>query len=45
MSTASASVVADDTNEALEVRVTGIAAKNIRWCAVVDITQVSYGSI
>jgi hypothetical protein len=42
--TASASVVADDTNEALEIRVTGVASKNIRWVAVVDISQVSYGT-
>lgn len=45
MSTASASVVADDTNEALEIRVTGIAAKNIRWSATIDINQVSYGTV
>lgn len=44
MSTATASAVADDTNEALEIRVTGIAGKSIRWVAVVDITQVSFGS-
>lgn len=43
LSTASASVVADDTNEALEIRVTGVTGKNIRWVAVVDISQVSYG--
>jgi hypothetical protein len=42
--TASTSVVADDTNEALEIRVTGVASKNIRWVAVVDISQVSYGT-
>jgi len=44
MGSASVSVVADDTNEALEIRVTGIAAKNIRWVAVVDVSQVSYGT-
>jgi hypothetical protein len=44
MSTATVSAVADDTNEALEIRVTGIASKSIRWVAVVDITQVSFGS-
>lgn len=44
MVNATATVVADDTNEALEIRVTGIAAKNIRWVAVVDITQCSYGT-
>jgi len=44
MSTATVSAVADDTNKALEIRVTGIAGKSIRWVAVVDITQVSFGS-
>jgi hypothetical protein len=44
MNSASASVVADDTNEALEIRVTGLTSKNIRWVAVVDISQVSYGT-
>lgn len=44
LNSASASVVADDTNEALEIRVTGVASKNIRWVAVVDISQVSYGT-
>jgi hypothetical protein len=43
MSGTSASIVADDTNEALEIRVTGLVSKNIRWVAVVDISQVSYG--
>jgi hypothetical protein len=43
MNSTSASVVADDTNEALEIRVTGLTGKNIRWVAVVDISQVSYG--
>jgi hypothetical protein len=44
MNSTSASVVADDTNEALEIRVTGLTSKNIRWVAVVDISQVSYGT-
>lgn len=44
LSTANATVVADDTNEALEIRVTGVASKNIRWVAVVDVSQVSYGT-
>ena len=44
LNTASTSVVADDTNEALEIRVTGVVSKNIRWVAVVDISQVSYGT-
>ena len=42
MSSTSASVVADDTNEALEIRVTGLVGKNIRWVGVLDISQVSY---
>lgn len=44
LSTASATVVADDTNQALEIRVTGVAAKDIRWVAVADISQVSWGT-
>jgi hypothetical protein len=44
LSTASASVVADDTNEALEIRVTGVASKTIRWVATIDLTQVSAGT-
>ena len=44
LSTASATVVADDINEALAITVTGVAAKNIRWVAVADISQVSYGT-
>jgi hypothetical protein len=44
MNDASSSVVADDTNESLEIRVTGLTSKNIRWVAVVDISQVSYGA-
>jgi len=44
MDSTAASVVADDTNEALEIRVTGLAGKNIRWVATVDISQVSYGT-
>jgi hypothetical protein len=39
MSSTVASVVADDTNEALELRVTGLSATNIRWVAAVNITQ------
>lgn len=33
---------ADDTNEALAIKVTGEAATNIRWVAKVDISQVSF---
>lgn len=38
----SASVVADDANEALEIRVTGLAGKSILWVAVVEISQATY---
>ena len=44
MNSTSASVVADDTNEALKIAVTGLANKNIRWVAVVDISQVSWAT-
>jgi hypothetical protein len=44
MSGTSATIVADDTNEALEIRVTGLSSKNIRWVGVLDISQVSYGT-
>jgi len=33
---------ADDTNEALAIKVTGEASTNIRWVAKVDISQVSF---
>ena len=35
-------VEADDTNEALALKVTGFAATNIRWVAKVDISQVTF---
>jgi hypothetical protein len=44
MSGCSATVIADDTNEALRINVTGLTSKNIRWVAVVDVSQVSYGT-
>ena len=44
MSGCVATATADDTNEALQINVTGLASKNIRWVAVVDISQVSYGT-
>ena len=37
-----ATAEADDTNEALAIKVTGEAATNIRWVAKVDIAQVTY---
>lgn len=40
LTTAVASVVADNTNQALEIRVTGVANKDIRWVAVVEVSQV-----
>lgn len=44
MTNTSASVVADDTNESLNIIVTGLTGKNIRWVAVIDTSQVSYGT-
>lgn len=38
------SVDADTDNGALDIRVTGIANQSIRWVAVIDITQVSFGT-
>jgi hypothetical protein len=43
MSGCVATATADDTNDALQINVIGLATKNIRWVAVVDISQVSYG--
>ena len=43
MDNTSANVIANDTNDTLEIRVTGLTGKNIRWVAVVDISQVSFG--
>lgn len=43
LATSAVSVVADDVNEALEIRVSGVAGKNIRWVGVVDFSQVSCG--
>jgi hypothetical protein len=44
MSSASVDVTADDTNEALQISVTGIASKNIVWHAVVETSEVSAGA-
>ena len=44
LSSASVSVGANDTKEALEIIVTGVTGKTIRWVAVVDINQVSFGT-
>ena len=44
MSACDATVEADDTNESLVIKVTGIAAKNIRWYATIRTNQVSYGT-
>lgn len=38
------SINADTTNNALDIRVTGIANQSTRWVAVVDLVQVSYGT-
>ena len=44
MSGASVAVTADDTNEAIQVNVTGLASKTIRWHAVVETSEVSAGT-
>jgi len=44
MSGASVAVTADDTNEALQITVTGLATKAIRWHAVVETSEVSAGT-
>lgn len=44
MSGASADVVANNTTNSLDIRVTGLSGKNIRWVAVIDISQVCYGT-
>ena len=44
MSGASVAVTADDTNEALQIQVTGLASKTIRWHAVVETSEVSAGT-
>jgi len=40
----SISITADDTNDALKVEVTGIAAETWRWVAAVDVVEVAYGT-
>jgi len=40
MNSTSVSVVADDTNKALEINVTGLESSGINWSAVVDVSQV-----
>jgi hypothetical protein len=37
-------ITADDTNEALDISVTGIAAETWRWVAVVEGLEIAYGS-
>jgi hypothetical protein len=44
MSACVVTVTADDTNEALQVNVTGIAAKSIRWHAAILTSEVSFGT-
>jgi hypothetical protein len=43
MSGTSVSVTANDTSDTLEITVKGLAGKNIRWVALLDICQASYG--
>lgn len=42
LSTATASVSADDVNEALSIDVTGIFGKIVRWVAIIDVAQVIF---
>jgi hypothetical protein len=44
ISTSAVSIVADNDNNALEIKVSGVASKNIRWVGVVDLSQVSNGA-
>jgi hypothetical protein len=37
-------ITADDTNDALQINVTGIAAETWRWVAVVEGLEIAYGS-
>ena len=38
------SIDADAINNALDIRVTGIANQSVRWAAVIDLVQVSFGT-
>jgi len=37
-------ITADDTNDALQINVTGIAAETWRWVAVIDGVELAYGT-
>jgi hypothetical protein len=37
-------ITADDTNDALQINVTGIAAETWRWVAVVEGLEIAYGT-
>lgn len=39
---ATVTMTADDTNESLEINITGKTATNIRWVATVNLTEVGY---
>jgi hypothetical protein len=41
MSSASANVIANDTDDSLDIRVTGLTGKDIRWTASVELTQAN----
>jgi hypothetical protein len=38
------SITADDTNDALDISVTGIASETWRWVAVVEGVEIAYGA-
>jgi hypothetical protein len=40
----SIAITADDTNDALAIAVTGIAAETWRWCAVISGVEIAYGT-
>jgi regulator of RNase E activity RraA len=37
-------ITADDTNDALQINVTGIAAETWRWAAIVQGVEIAYGT-
>ena len=39
-----ANVIADDSNETLRVQVNGLATATIRWHAVIETSEVSFGA-
>ena len=44
MSVTDCTVTADDTNEAIQITVTGIASKSMRWHGSIETSEVSFGT-